>query len=51
MTRANVADSARGGIGGQARVESVDIVRGVIMIIMALDHTRDFCGIPGKKSH
>jgi uncharacterized membrane protein len=46
--QSNTSQPSASGTPLRARVESVDLVRGVIMILMALDHTRDFFGIPGQ---
>ena len=44
LDRDGHADSGSVGRAVRVRVDSVDVVRGIIMILMAIDHTRDYFG-------
>lgn len=40
--RANPATTRDLGIGARTRLDSIDILRGLVMVIMAIDHVRDY---------
>jgi uncharacterized membrane protein len=46
MSATLAASPAAAGTASKTRIGSVDLIRGAVMILMAIDHVRVFSGVP-----